>query len=333
MSDQWTREGLFELSRGFMKSRVLLTAAELDLFSHLAETAMTAEELCKREGWDLRGLRIVMDALAAQGLLRIEPDGKYGVPDSAARFLTRGAPESLLPLVLHCVRMWRSWSHLTHIVRTGENPNPMGIDARSDDDLESFIGAMHVIGRRLAEEIVADLDLSRFTRLIDVGGGSGVYTMAFLRKAPQLEATLFDMPPVIDMAERFLVEGGFRDRVTLVAGDYHTDVLPGGHDLALLSAIIHSNNREQNERLYRSIHESLVPGGALFVRDHVMDPTRTMPPDGALFAVNMLAATRGGSCYTFDEIKEELEAAGFTDVRMVREGSRMDQVVAAVRPR
>lgn len=333
MTDEWTLEHVSEVSRGFMKSRVIITAAELDLFSHLAENPpMTAEDLARIHCWDVRGLTILMDALAAQGLLLKGADATYRVPETVTRFLTRKGSETILPLVLHSARMWQSWSHLTQIVKTGHNPNPMGLASRSDEDLESFIGAMHVIGKRLADQIVADIDVNRFSHLLDVGGGSGVYTISFLKKAPQLEATLFDLPRVITIAERFLAQEGFRTRVNLVAGDYHQDPLPTGYDVALLSAVIHINSREENERLFRKVYQALLPGGTIIIRDHIMSPCRTEPADGALFAVNMLVATRGGSTYTFEEIREDLEAAGFTRVRLIRQGERMDQVVEAIRP-
>jgi hypothetical protein len=109
------------------------------------------------------------------------------------------------------------------------------------------------------------------------------------------------------------------------------DELPTGHDLALLSAIIHSNSREVNRELFRRIYQCLEAGGSILIRDFVMDLTRTYPADGAVFAVNMLAATTGGDCFTFQEIREDLEQAGFRGVRKIREGQHMDQLVEAVK--
>ncbi len=114
-------------------------------------------------------------------------------------------------------------------------------------------------------------------------------------------------------------------------GDYNTHELPKGHDLVLLSAIIHSNDREVNRRLYSKIHEALAPAGTILIRDYFLDSSRTIPLDGAIFAVNMLAATTGGTAYTFEEVQEDLARAGFKDVRMIREGDHMDQLVTGVK--
>jgi ubiquinone/menaquinone biosynthesis C-methylase UbiE len=158
----------------------------------------------------------------------------------------------------------------------------------------------------------------RARRLIDVGGGSGSYTIAFLSAVPGMTATLFDLPDVVEMARERLQTDGVMDRVTLVSGDFYNDELPTGHDLAFLSAIIHQNSPAQNEVLFRNIHRALEPGGRIVVRDHVMSQDRTDPVEGALFAVNMLVGTPEGGTYTFEEISSGLSAAGFDRIRLIR---------------
>lgn len=331
MPDTWTQEKILELCGAFLKPRIVITAAQLNLFAELDGRSRTVEDLCDEHGWSPRGLRILLDALAAMGLIEKSRDGHYTLNASLSGLLVPGSESSVLPMVLHRGSMWKTWSNLTEIVATGRNPNPMGAESRSDEDIEAFIGAMHVVGRAAADTVAAAVDLSPFRRLLDVGGGSGTYTMAFLKRAPHLTATVFDLPRVIEIARRRLTDAGFIDRVTLSAGDYNADPLPSGHDLALLSAIIHINSREGNQALFRKVYDCLEPGGAILIRDHLMDPTRTRPVEGAIFAVNMLVATRGGSTYTLEETTADLEAAGFHDVRLIREGTRMDQLMIGVK--
>jgi len=166
-----------------------------------------------------------------------------------------------------------------------------------------------------------------------MGGGSGTYTIAFLERNPNMTAVIFDLPDVISLAVERLKDEGFLERVTLVAGDFYKDELPAGCDLALLSAIIHQNSPQENLALYKKIYRALAPGGMLLIRDHVMDESRTKPPAGALFAINMLVATAGGDTYTFKNIKDTLEQAGFQVVKQVRSGERMDCLVEARKPR
>jgi methylase of polypeptide subunit release factors len=246
--------------------------------------------------------------------------------------LSKNSPESVLPLVLHRGTMWKSWSNLTEIVRTGKNPQFKEKSPRARGELESFIGAMHVIGLRMAQKVVASLDLKGFGKLLDVGGGSGVYSATILDRAPGMRATIFDLPDVVEIAKSRLTESGHIDRVDLVAGDYTKDELPAGHDLALLSAIIHINSRKVNRDLYARISRALIPGGTLLIRDHIMDESRLHPPDGTIFAVNMLAATNGGDTYTFAEIREDLAESGFKQIELLKSGQNMDQVVSAHTP-
>jgi SAM-dependent methyltransferase len=138
---------------------------------------------------------------------------------------------------------------------------------------------------------------------------------------------IFDLEEVIPMAEARLREAGILNRVELAGGDFYIDPLPEGCDVALLSAIIHQNSPDQNIDLYRNINKALLPGGTLMIRDHIMDEGRTQPPAGAIFAINMLVATEGGDTYTFLEVKEGLQKAGFTDIRQIRQGLNMDCIV------
>ena len=199
----------------------------------------------------------------------------------------------------------------------------------SEADRKAFIGAMHVGARDKAEHIAAVYNADKFHHLLDIGGGSGAYTIAFLKKYQELKATVFDLPEVIPMTREYIASEKLENRVSYIEGDFDTDSLPSDHDLALLSAIIHQNSPAENAVLYRKIFQVLKPGGVLLIRDHIMDEDRTNPPSGALFAINMLVNTAGGDTYTFSEVRDGLLSAGFTSVNLVQQGDRMDGLVEA----
>jgi len=313
--------------RHYWRCRAILTAAELDCFSLLRREAMSAPDLAARLRSDIRATTRLLDCLVTFGLLEKEA-GLYRTTDRGS-LLSSDHAESVRPMALHLNRLWRSWSDLSEAVSRGRNPRHAPVTDEGGEALEAFIGAMHVAGRGLAAEIAAICRPGRFRRLLDIGGGSGTYTVAFLNENPGLRAVLFDLPDVISLARARLRAEGLLDRADLVAGDFYADDLPGGCDAALLSAIIHQNGPEQNLDLFRKIRGALVPGGVLIIRDHVMDEERTAPPAGALFALNMLVATEAGDTYTFPEIRETLLEAGFRDVRLLRRGERMDCLVEA----
>lgn len=325
----WNAESILELSRAFMMSRLLLSGAELDVFT-LLTTPKTLDEVVAALGTQERGTEILLDALSAAGFLE-KRDGRYACPPETAAALSSEAPGSVLPMILHSASIWKNWSDLSDVVRSGKKEStPAGLFEK--DALKAFIYAMHVVGRDAADAIAAVAKANASRAFLDVGGATGTYAEAFVRRYPGMRATVFDRQPVIEMAEERLSGSEVRDRITLAAGDFYEDSLPGGHDLILLSAIIHQNSPEQNIALYKKCFDALVPGGRILIRDHVLSPDRIRPVAGAVFAVNMLVNTDGGNCYTLEEMRETLAAAGFERVALVQDGEMMDGLVEAFKP-
>jgi SAM-dependent methyltransferase len=314
-----------------MECRILLTGAELNLFTLLTPVPLSAEEAAARIGADLRAVTILLDALSAMELL-VKQAGKYHCPPSISSLLSAEAPNSILPMILHMVHLWERWSRLTSVVKgvkLQEKPTPSSPDT---DELRAFIGAMHVIAAPLAPRIVSAVTPGTSRAMLDVGGGSGVYALAFLQAMPEMRCTLFDRPAVIEMARERLSKAGVLSRVNLTPGDFYREEFPPGHDLAFLSAIIHQNSPEQNLDLFLKVFRALVPGGRIVIRDHVMASDRTRPKDGAIFAVNMLVGTTGGNTYTYEDIYDCLTKAGFIRVRLLQSGEHMDGLVEAFKP-
>ena len=324
-------ESILSLARNFMESRIFLTAAELDLFTLLTPAPLSVEEIAEQRKVNPRGLTALLDALAAMGLLA-KNTGRYQCPAPVSILLSRESPGSILPMVMHMAHLWRRWSHLTQVVQGVPLPEQPAPPHQNEDTLRAFIGAMNVVAQSLAERVVTTVKADSSRALLDVGGAMGTYTLAFLKAVPDMKATLFDRPPVVAMARSFLGDAGVLDRVTLVGGDFYRDELPGGHDLALLSAIIHQNSQEQNTELFAKVFRALMPGGRIVVRDHIMAPDRTSPKDGAIFAVNMLVGTQGGGTYTYDEVRQALMQAGFARIHLIHTGERMDGLVEAFKP-
>lgn len=326
----WTGESLLAMGRAFMAPRIMFTGVELGVFSLLSHSTKSLDEIVEILGATPRGTAILLDALTALDLLKKE-DGRYSCPSEVSALLSPDSPETVLPMIKHAAGLWRRWAELTEIVRHGAAERPSSV-FDEEEELAAFIGAMHVVGKHAAAAIAEQARAGSSRNLIDVGGATGTYAEVFLRQYPDMRATVFDRPPVIELARKRLAGTGLMDRTVFAAGDFYTDELPGGHDLALLSAIIHQNSPEQNVALYQRVFRALVPGGRILIRDHVMSEDRTEPRAGAIFAVNMLAATSGGNCYTFDEIRRDLEAAGFKNARLLQSGEIMDALVEAFKP-
>ena len=234
-------------------------------------------------------------------------------------------------MLRHQANCLRSWAQLAAITRSGcpeQVPSILGEEA---DENRSSRACRSPAGEA-APRVVASLAPLQFEHLLDVGGGPGTWTAAFLGAVPGARATLYDLPAVIPIARRHMEAAGLADRVRFVAGDLDADAaLPSGADLAWVSAIVHMNSRAQNRELFRKVHAALVPGGRILIRDMVMDDSHTEPRAGALFAVNMLVRTEGGGTFSFAELSDDLAAAGFHDPTLKRGQRDMDAIVMTIR--
>jgi SAM-dependent methyltransferase len=306
-------QSVLELASAFQRSRVLLTAHELDLFTVLAEERRSSVEVARALGTDERATDRLMDALCAMGLLE-KGDGRFSNTPLSARFLVRGKPEFMAGLT-HTVHLWETWSTLTQAVRQGSSVVARPVGERGEKWLRAFIAAMHWRGGQHAREVVAMLDLSGVSRVLDVGGGSGVYAVAFVRARPGITAVVFDLPSVIPLTNEYIAQEGMSERVKTVMGDYEVDDLGHGFDLVFLSAILHSNSPGENRELLRKCTAGLNPGGQVVVQDFMIDEDRTGPPFAALFALNMLVGTESGDTYTESEVRAWMEAAGLSAIQ------------------
>ena len=327
MAKTWNAEQINEFMRTYQGLCVLGAAAELELFSRLGTGSATAAELARTLPADERALAMLLDVLAALDFL-VKTGNRYACAPGVAAALSPGQG-SVLAMSQHQMNCLRRWSNLALVVKTGQpSENHASIRGEAGDQ-QSFIEAMNDISGPVAETVVRDIANVPWTHIIDIGGGSGTYTLAWLAKNKTGRATLFDLPHVIPMARARLEKVGELARVSLVAGDFTKDELPRGADLAWVSAIIHQQSREMNRALYARIARALVPGGRIMIRDIIMEDSRTAPIGGALFAINMLAVTASGGTFTLAEIRADLESAGFADVKQIRPDAWMSAVVSA----
>lgn len=312
MANDVTR--ISEMARGFQASRILLTAVELDLFAALADGTRTSAEVAAKVGAEARATDRLMNALVVLGLLEKKGD-RFGNTALANENLVPGrAAQTMSAPLGHLVNLWKSWSTLTDAVRAGTCVAP----ASSEETFfRPFIAAMHYNAENNAPAVVSQLDLSAVRRALDLGGGSGAYSIAFCRAKPNLQAVVFDRPAVVGLTREYASASGVSGRISTIAGDFLRDDLPQGFDLAFLSQILHSNSPRANEALIAKVARTLEPGGQIAIQEFVVDEGRTSPPQPVVFALNMLVGTEAGDTYTEREIRGWLSAGGFGTAKRV----------------
>jgi SAM-dependent methyltransferase len=297
---------------GFRRSRIILTAFELGLFTALADQTMSSERLAKIIGADARATDRLLSALCAMGLVR-KAKGRFANTKIARTLLVAGKPGFMAGMT-HSASQWQSWHTLSDAVCRGTSVYARKTGAVEEERLSGFIAAMHERATPQAPHIVKQLDLSAVFRCLDIGAGSGAYAMALARAKKNIRAVAFDLPEVLPLTRKYVRRAGLLKRIDFIAGDFRHDDWGRGYDLILLSAIVHMNSPEENQRLVARAAGSLNPGGQLVIQDFIMGPDRTRPASGAYFALNMLVATARGDTFTAAEVRGWMRNAGLKKI-------------------
>ncbi len=306
--------GITETIRSFMASRALLTALELDLFTAVGEGASSSEVAAKLHTGP-RATEMLLHALAAMGLLEKRGE-QFGNSPVAARFLSATSADNARPGLLHQADLWKSWSTLTEAVQQDRRVRD-DVAHRDAESVRAFIAAMDRNARERAAQVVAAAG-SDFHKMLDLGGGSAAYSIAFAKAHPEMHAEILDQPDVVPLTREYIAKAGLAQRITAHVGDMLHDELGEGYDLVMLSAIAHMFSPEQNHQLLKRIVRALRPGGTLILQDFILDPGKTSPLFATLFALNMLVNTESGGTYSEAEYAEWMKEAGFRTVRRVR---------------
>jgi hypothetical protein len=316
-----------EFAASFQKSRILLSGFELDIFTHLDESGTTSNELAILLHLDNHACDRLLNALVSVGFLDKQKELFFNTKESFT-FLSKKS-EDYLGGLMHTNHLWNTWSNLTQVVKSGKSAHPDEINERGEEWLFAFINAMHDRALKQAPQQLAGIDLSGIHSILDIGGGSGAYSMEFISKNPGISATVFDLPNVVPITIKFIEKEGFTGKILTCTGDYTVNDFPTGFDLVFLSAIIHSNSLDVNRELMKKCYKSLNRNGKIIIQDWIMNNDRTLPVSGAIFAINMLVGTDAGDCFTEGEVGEMLQDAGFQEVSIKVFESGLGQVIAS----
>ncbi|MHC4777282.1 MAG: methyltransferase [Planctomycetota bacterium] len=293
----------------FKEAAVLMAGNELGVFEALADKPLTASETAAKLKSPPRGVRILLDALTAMDLLHKENDTYRNGPE-ASEFLLPDKPFYFGDMLRHNAALYESFGKLSEAVRSGEPVRKKG-GKRSPRAQRDFILAMANIGALSARKLLPILEFRGDEKVLDLGGGPGTYLDVFCEAHENLTGTLFDLPETTAIASEYLAGRPTRGRIEIRDGDFHGDELGEDFDAVLVSNIIHSLDPDAISMIFEKCARALAPGGRIIVKDFFLETDRTSPRYGAVFAVNMFLGTRGGNCYSFDEVEAWLTNAGF----------------------
>jgi len=308
-------EEVTSLMRGFQESRIVLTAIELDIFSAVGEGA-AAEQVAQKIQASARATGTLLNALAALKLISKKDNIFYNTP-LTSRYLIAGSPDDSRSALMHIVHLWPRWGTLTEAVKRGAPIAHTEMKSRPEDSTRAFIAAMHKNASFRASQVIPAIDLAGVNSVLDLGAGSGAYSIALAKKKPGLKITVFDFPLVIPLTESYLKDAGLKGKISIASGNMLVDDLGQNFDLVMLNAICHMFGPEENLGLFKKIITALNPGGRIAIQDHVLNDDKTSPRQGAIFAINMLVNTSAGGTYSGKEYIDWLTRAGFKEAKVI----------------
>lgn len=328
---------LFDLVSGFVYSQTLLACVRLRLFDALADgpqsTAALATHMQLTED---RAQRLLGAACAVRLIERRGPD-RYGLGVLGGALV---ANPGIVAMVEHHALFYRDLVDPVGLLRGTGTPTDMSRywaycsastpGALAPDAVAAYSALMAASQPLVADEILDAYRFAAHRSAMDVGGGEGGFLAAVAARAPRLDLTLVDLPPVVERARARFARAGLADRVQIHGADFLTDPLPEGRDLVSLVRVIHDHDDAVVMRLLHRIRAAIAPGGTLIVAEPMAETGASVPVGDAYFAFYLLAMGTGRN-RTVDEVAAMLTAAGFSDVR--RLGGRRPVQVRVLRAR
>jgi hypothetical protein len=305
---------LQDLAYAHRQSAVLLAAIELGLFTQIERGAHTRPEVARALDLTETNAERLLTACVALGLLEREGEHVRNAPD-VARFLVEGERGYAGPWLLAAGRERARWSGLTEALRSKEPPRVLGMyEELSVEQARRLHEATYSIGMGAGRRFVRQVDLADHRLLLDLGGGSGCYSINAVQTWPELRAIVFDLPNVAVVAREFIAKHGLQDRIEVVGGDFTQDALPDGADVAILASNLPQYGAELVQRVFARTHDALARGGELHVIGEMLRPNRTGPLGPALWGLAEALDRSTGMAHSEGEVVEWLRGAGFASV-------------------
>lgn len=289
------------------------SAVRLGVFTTIDKDALSLDEIADKMKADRRGTELLLNALAAMGLL-VKDGNSYANSGAALEFLSSTSEKYIGHIILHHHHILDGWAQMHDAVISGKP-----VETRSyGEDLErqSFLMGMFNLAMGIAPSLTSQIDLTGRRRLLDLGGGPGTYAIHFCLANPDLSAVIYDRSTTEPFAMQTVDKFGLQDRIAFAGGNFNSDPITGGpYDVAWLSHILHSNSPEECQALLHKTAAAIEPGGLIMIHEFILDNSKDSPEFPALFSLNMLVNNEGGRSYSEEELRIMLENAGASDIK------------------
>jgi len=299
---------------------LICAVAHLDFFTFLKDAPRRLDEICAALQLASRPVGVMLTLFLARGLVK-QRGPRYLLSAVARDYLVSGTPWSLVPYYAsqknrpQCREFWE-------VLKTDR---PAGWSSKGDGQgwleamkearfADAFTAAMDSRGAFLARKLVAKLDCRGCRSLLDIAGGSGVYSCALAQANHRMTATVLERAPVDGATRRSVASKRMSGRVHVIAGDMFKEI-PEGYDVHLFANVLHDWDSESVRRLLKTSYQALNDGGMIAVFDAHLNKAKDGPLAVAEFSCLLMHSTVG-RCYSTEEINGMLSSAGFIGVRV-----------------
>lgn len=326
ISEDLTRGAWDELSFHFAPQIVLSTALRLGIFAAIAKGAKSVEGIASATESSPRGMRMILNCIAAMGLLDKDRE-RYSLNNLSRQYFVPSSEDYIGSLFTCSDQLMKLWLTLPEAVKTGRPRISIFKDAEREglntNIADGLFHAHRVCAWRLVDilkdEVSSLKEDQAPVKILDVAAGSAVWSIPFALRYPRAEVAAIDFAPVLEVARKYTRRFGVVDRYEFIGGDIReVDFGSGRYDVALLGHICHSEGSRRSQRLIGKCFQALKKNGLLLIMDHIPDEQRKSAPLPLLLALNALLGTEEGDTFTLSEYSRWLLEVGFSEARTIR---------------
>lgn len=304
---------LQKMAQAYWESAALMAAVELEIFTAIAHGHDTIPTVSEATGISRRNAERLLTVLVAMTLLTREGERFANAPD-VQRFLVKDGERYAGPWILFTKPRWEAFGRLSDRLRDREEKRLGAYVSITVEDARRYHAATYSIGMGAARLFSRSVDLTGRKLMLDLGGGSGAYSIVATKTFPGLKAIVLDLPPVTVVADEYIAANGAADRVSTLPGDFTQTPFPGNVDLVVMASNLPQYEPDLIRLVVGKAFASLVPGGEMHLIGETLHDDRRGPLSAALWGLNEAVQGSTGLAHTESEVKEYLQGAGFVDV-------------------
>ncbi|MEO6964820.1 MAG: methyltransferase [Acidobacteriaceae bacterium] len=316
---QVTPERLMQMAWGYAPPLAIEAAVRLHVFDTLDSGSKTLDAIAAATQSSPRGLSALLNLLVGLGFLEKSGKDSYGLTPESAAFLVSTKPGFQGGLFRHLSQqLMPNWLHLTEIVQSGQPAESVNKEQQGAEFFAQFVQDLFPMNYPSARALAGSLEslnAGNAVSVLDLAAGSGVWGIALAQASPNVRVRAVDWEGVLPTTRQVANKFDVADRFTFAPGDLMEADFGTSHQVATLGHILHSEGEQRSRQVLKKTFQALAPGGTIAIAEFLVNEDRNGPVGSLIFAVNMLVNTSVGNTFSFSEIQEWLQEAGFVNVR------------------